>query len=141
MAEEQIKIDFSKPLPSPVHGAELQPEDRRVLELIRTGRENARQAREIAGLIGEGEVTTRRIIKHLVEHHNVLIVSSTTKPAGYYFPVDRNEQRAGARQLINRIRSMRARLNEMDREAAEKIFGQRNYLDTLTEDTKGNNAA
>ena len=128
---EQITIDFTKPLPSPCHGAELDPKERRVLDLIRTGRDSARQARELAELIGEGEVTTRRIVKHLVEHHNVLIVSSTTKPAGYYFPVDRAEQRAGVRQLINRIRSMRARLNEMDREASEKIFGQRNYLDDL----------
>ena len=129
--QEQIQIDFNKPLPSPVHGAGLLPEEKRVLDLIRTGRQSARQAKVIAELVGEGEVATRRIIKHLVEHHNVLIVSSTTKPAGYYFPVDAEEQRAGARQLINRIRSMRARLNEMDREAAEKIFGQRNFLDEL----------
>ncbi len=131
MMAEQITIDFNKALPSPCHGAELEAKERQVMDLIRTGRANARQAAEIAELIGEGEVTARRIVKHLVEHHNVLIVSSTTKPAGYYFPVDAQEQRAGARQLINRIRSMRARLNEMDREAAEKIFGQRNYLDDL----------
>ncbi len=128
---EQIHIDFDQPLPSPCHGAELDPKERQVLQLIRTGRGNARQARELAELIGEGEVTARRIVKHLVEHHNILIVSSTTKPAGYYFPVDMQEQKDGARQLINRIRSMRARLNEMDREAAEKIFGQQNYLDNL----------
>jgi hypothetical protein len=128
---DQLPIDFTKPLHSPVHNLDLQPHERRVLELIRTGRENARQSRVIAELIGEGEVTTRRIVKHLVEHHNILIVSSTTKPAGYYFPVDMEEQRAGAQQIINRIRSLRARLDEMDREAAEKIFGQRNYLDDL----------
>ena len=128
---DQIQIDFTKPLPSPVHRIELQPQERRVLELIRTGRPNARQAREIAELIGEGEVTARRIVKHLVENHNVLIVSSTTKPAGYYFPTGPEEQRAGARQLIGRIRSMAKRLKEIDRESAEKIFGQTNYLDDL----------
>ena len=128
---DQIQIDFSKPLTSPVHRVELLPEERRVLELIRTGRSNARQARDIAELVGMGEVTTRRIIKHLIEHHNVLIVSSTTKPAGYYYPLNAQEQRAGAMQLINRLRSIRARLTEVDRQAAEKIFGQRNYLDEL----------
>lgn len=128
---DQILIDFNKPLPSPVHGADLQPEEKRVLDLIRTGRCNARQAREIAELVGTGEVTARRIIKHLVEHHNVLIVSSTTKPAGYFYPVDAEEQRAGSQQIINRIRSMAKRLREMDRETAEKIFGQRNYIDDL----------
>lgn len=102
-----------------------------MLSLIRSGRRNAIQAKEIAAHTGLGEVTARRLVKHLIEQHNTLIVSSTTKPAGYYYPVDRQEQRAGAQQLINRIRSMRARLNEMDREASEKIFKQENYLDDL----------
>ncbi len=128
---QQIVIDFSKALPSPVHGEDLQPEERRVLELIRSGRAGARQAREISELTGIGDVTVRSIIAHLVNAHKILIVSATSKPAGYYFPVNDEESDAGAEQLVHRIRALAMRLKNVKRQTYEKIFGQTNYLDEL----------
>ncbi len=128
---EQIIIDFNKALPSPVHGEDLQPEERRVLELIRSGRAGARQAREISELTGIGDVTVRSIIAHLVNAHKILIVSATSKPAGYYFPVNDEESDAGAEQLVHRIRALAMRLKNVKRQTYEKIFGQTNYLDEL----------
>ncbi len=128
---EQIIIDFNKPLPSPIHGEDLQPDERRVLELIRSGRAGARQAREISELTGIGDVTVRSIIAHLVNAHKILIVSATSKPAGYYFPVNDEESDAGAEQLVHRIRALAMRLKNVKRQTYEKIFGQTNYLDEL----------
>lgn len=128
---EQIKIDFNKPLPSPCHGENLLPEERKVLILIRSGRANARQADELAELTGMKNIEVRQIVRHLRLHHNVLIMSATSKPAGYYLAVNAEESRAGIRQIVNRIRALRELLDEMDRQTAEKIFGQRNYLDDL----------
>lgn len=130
---EQHRIDWDKPIPSPVHGAELDPNERLVLQLIRTGRENARQARELAELIGEGEVTTRRIVKHLVEIHGVLIVSATTPPAGFFLPRTEAECDAGINQLIHRIRSLALRLKKVKRESYEKLF-QTSFLEGLKDD-------
>lgn len=133
---DQIVIDFNKPLPDPVHGEQLQPEERRILELIRPGRAAARQVAEIAGLCGVKDIEVRQIVRHLRIHHNVLIASATSKPAGYYIATNEAESRAGIRQIVNRIRALRELLDEMDRQTAEKIFGQRNYLDELKAEEK-----
>lgn len=130
---DQILIDFDKRLPSPCHGTDLDPKELLVLQLIRAGRSNARQARELAELIGEGEVTARRIVKHLVEWHGVFIVSATTPPAGYYRPQNEAECDAGVNQLIHRIRSLAFRLKKMKRQAYEQLF-QTNFLETLNND-------
>ncbi len=128
---EQIKIDFSAPLPSPVHGEQLHQEERAVLALIRSGRANARQAREISELTGITNVEVRSIIAHLINVHKILIVSATSKPAGFFFPVNEDESDAGAKQLVNRIRALAIRLKNVKRQTYEKIFGQSNYLDEL----------
>ena len=139
MMAEQIKIDFNKPLApsihsgqaSPVHGDQLLDEERRIMALIRAGRSNARQAREISELTGLRDVEVRALIAHLINIHKVLIVSATSKPAGYYFPVNEDESDAGAEQLVHRIRALAIRLKNVKRQTYEKIFGQTNYLDEL----------
>ena len=69
-------------------------------------------------------VKVRQVVKELVEDRNILIVSATGRPAGYYVPTTTEEFRQGVGQLVNRVRSLAGRIRAMDRRAYEEIFGQ-----------------
>ncbi len=96
----------------------------RLLELLRHGRQSARSVSFLSEQTGLSSVEVRRIVKHLVEEHNIMIVSAVGSPAGYYYPVTNEEYMAGVKQLENRIISLAKRLRAINRQAYERIFGQ-----------------
>jgi len=113
---DQLSLDFDRPA--------LTEEQKQILSLLRKGRKNAIREKALSAMTGISGVRVRQIIKHLTEHHGVLVVSSTANPPGFYFPETREEYRAGVAQYVNRIRSLAVRLRAMDREAYESLFGQ-----------------
>ena len=113
---DQLSFDFDRPA--------LTEEQKLILGLLRKGRKNAVREKTLSAMTGISGVRVRQIIKHLTEHHGILVVSSTANPPGFYFPETREEYRAGVAQYVNRIRSLAGRLRAMDREAYESLFGQ-----------------
>lgn len=113
---EQLPLDFDRPA--------LTEEQKLIFSLLRKGRKNAIREKTLTAMTGISGVRVRQIIKHLTEHHDILVVSSTANPPGFYFPETKEEYRAGVKQYISRIRSLAGRLRAMDREAYESLFGQ-----------------
>jgi hypothetical protein len=113
---DQLSLDFDRPA--------LTEEQELIFNLLRKGRKNAIREKTLSAMTGISGVRVRQIIKHLTEHHGILVVSSTANPPGFYFPETREEYRAGVAQYVNRIRSLAGRLRAMDREAYESLFGQ-----------------
>ena len=113
---EQLSFDFNRP--------SMTEEQKLICSLLRKGRKNAIREKTLSATTGISGVRVRQIIKHLTEHHGILVVSSTANPPGFYFPETREEYRAGVTQYVNRIRSLAGRLKAMDREAYESLFGQ-----------------
>ncbi len=102
---------------------DLSEEERAVYLLIRRGRPHAVSVRSIRAVTGMDDVRVRKLVKHLIEEHGVLICSATRQPVGYYLPETEDEYKAGAAQIVSRIRSLARRLRAVDRAAFETIFG------------------
>jgi len=113
---EQMQLDFDR---SPV----LNPEERRVYGLLSRGRESAIREKTLTTITGISGVRIRTIIKHLIEDHGIMIVSSTANPPGFYLPENRDEYRQGVVQLVHRIASLARRVRAMDRQYYEQILG------------------
>jgi hypothetical protein len=100
-----------------------------ILGLLQHGRQSATSVDTLADYAGVSSLRVRQVVKHLTEEHGHLIVSSTGKPSGYFFPQDESEFKAGIKQYIHRIRSLARRIKAMDREAYEEIFGQSKFFE------------
>jgi len=112
---EQGMLDFGGPV--------LTEEQRLIHSLLCKGRANARSVKCLSLATGINGVRVRQIIKHLVEEHAILVVSSTANPPGFFFPETKEEYGAGVGQLVHRIVSLARRLRALDIEFYEQILG------------------
>jgi hypothetical protein len=110
---EQIQIDF-----------ELSDTERKILSLLRRGRENAISERVLSELTGIPGVEVRAIIRHLIMEHNVLIASSVSKPAGFYIAETEDEIKEATRSLRHRGIKILMRAAKLQRISLEEIFNQ-----------------
>jgi predicted transcriptional regulator len=112
----QIGFDFD--------AAELTHDERLILSLISSGRENARKNDSIAAASGLHWRRVQMIIKHLIEDHNYFIGSSVGNPAGYYMITDEAEINEVYQSLRHRGISTLFRAARLKKISVEAVFNQ-----------------
>lgn len=91
-----------------------------VIALIRKGRANARQSREVAGILDIPERRVRLIIRDLISHGHP-ILSDTKPPAGYFIAATWTEVMACAANLKTRGLEDLRRRHDILRAARDKV--------------------
>ena len=102
----------------------LEPEEERIISLLKEGKENARCVKTLAGLVGVSEVKLREIVRHLIDEHGYCIGSRTGEPAGYYIITEPGEIDEVYRSLRHRGISILVRASKLKRISLEEVFGQ-----------------
>ena len=113
---EQLGINFD--------ADDLNEVEWQIKSLIKRGRENAVSVKRLMEITGLGNGQVRETVRHLINEHNILICSATSKPAGYYFPLTPDEKDAGTKQIESRIIELARRLRAMNRAAYERLYSQ-----------------
>lgn len=129
---DQLPIEFNAPQPSgfpplKLRGGEgelCSVAERRILDLLPSGRENAISMPRLAELVCVSTRELQSLIQHLINDHGIMIASATGKNHGYFYPETAEEYRAAVDQLKHRIISLARRIRAIDRTAYEEIFGQ-----------------
>lgn len=88
------------------------------------GRDQAISMAALAERVGLSTRDVQHYIKHLIEHHGVLIGSATGKPHGYYLITEPSEVHAAIAQLQHRLISLAVRIARLNKTSVEVVFGQ-----------------
>jgi predicted transcriptional regulator len=110
---DQIGFDF-----------DLASEERIVLDLIRTGRDNARRVDDIAAAANFARRHIEEIVKHLIEDHCYCIGTGTKEPFGYYMITDPAEIENVYASLRRRGISTLYRAARLKKISVQAVFGQ-----------------
>ena len=102
----------------------LEPEEERIISLLKEGKENARGVHWLASMVGVSDVKLRELVRHLIDEHGYCIGSRTGEPAGYYLITEESEINEVYRSLRHRGISILVRASKLKRISLEEVFGQ-----------------
>lgn len=85
--------------------------EKRVLELIPTGRQRPKPAKEIAQAVSISERSVMDIIARLISKYRVPIIGERGDNHGYYIPANETERLEGLQALRNQTTEQTNRLN------------------------------
>ena len=102
----------------------LEPEEERIISLLKEGKENARGGHWLASMVGVSDVKLRELVRHLIDEHGYCIGSRTGEPAGYYLITEESEINEVYRSLRHRGISILVRASKLKRISLEEVFGQ-----------------
>ena len=102
----------------------LEPEEQRIISLLKEGKESAKGVHWLALMVGVSDVKLRETVRHLIDEHGYCIGSRTGEPAGYYIITEPGEIDEVYRSLRHRGISILVRASKLKRISLEEVFGQ-----------------
>lgn len=113
---EQLNIKFD--------AAKLNPEEYDIYRHLKRGRNNAVSVSSLSSLTGMADVVIRKIIRHLIMEHNMLIASNVHQPPGFFVPETADELHIATRSLRHRGIMILMRAAKLHKISIVEIFNQ-----------------
>jgi len=104
-------------------------EESLVFSLLLRGRQNARGADLLAELTGIHRRHVEKLVRRLIDTHDVFIGSSCGKPCGYYLIADPAEIEEVYASLRHRGIEVLRRAAKLKKLSLSEVFGQGNLLE------------
>lgn len=103
---------------------DLSADKRKVMNLLKAGRPNAKSVKSIAAETGLTDVEVRQCVRSLIMEHGVLIASVVGRPSGYYLPNTDEEVADATRSLRHRGIMILMRAAKLQKINLQKVFRQ-----------------